>query len=284
MLMISIKAGLRRLVRAVVSGTGATRVGRVAYEGIIDDVMARTQSVSHNGVQLMFVVPNAMNRFRVDTFATKEPETLRWIDDIPEGSDFWDIGANVGLYTCYAGKARRCRVFAFEPSVFNLELLARNIFLNDLIDRATIVPLPLAARRAVSRMQLTSTQWGGALSTFGESFGFDGKPIRPVFEFSTIGLSMADACVLLDIPQPDYIKMDVDGIEHLILSGGESVLRKARGVLIEINEQFDEQVRTSSRILQAAGFRLRDKQRWADAVSDADSPFASTYNQIWFRE
>jgi FkbM family methyltransferase len=57
---------------------------------------------------------------------------------MPRGSVLWDIGANVGLYSCYAVKARDCRVFAFEPSVFNLELLARNIFLNGIADQATM--------------------------------------------------------------------------------------------------------------------------------------------------
>jgi len=52
----------------------------------------------------------------------KEPDTLMWIDKIPEHSVFWDVGANVGLYSCYAAKARNCIVFAFEPSVFNLRV------------------------------------------------------------------------------------------------------------------------------------------------------------------
>jgi len=81
-------------------------------------------------------------------FATKEPETLEWIDRIPEKSVLWDIGANVGLYSCYAAKARGCRVFAFEPSVFNLEILARNIFLNQLTDQITIVPGEFASADA----------------------------------------------------------------------------------------------------------------------------------------
>ena len=105
--------------------------------------MDKTKSVYHHDVELIFTVPNDLNRFRIDTFSTKEPETLEWIEGIPQGSVLWDIGANVGLYTCYAAKARGCHVFAFEPSVFNLELLARNIFLNGLAGQAVIIPLPL---------------------------------------------------------------------------------------------------------------------------------------------
>lgn len=81
---------------------------------------------------MRFYVPNAQCRYRVSSFSTKEPDTLEWMDTIPPGSVIWDIGANVGLYSVYAAKSRGARVFAFEPSVFNLELLARNIFLNQL--------------------------------------------------------------------------------------------------------------------------------------------------------
>ena len=59
--------------------------------------------------------------------------------------------------------------FAFEPSVFNLELLARNIFGNDLVRQITIVPLPLSDTLAVNTLNMTSTEWGGALSSFGQS-------------------------------------------------------------------------------------------------------------------
>ena len=59
-----------------------------------------------------------------------------------EGSTFWDIGANVGIYEHFTGMSRKCHTFAFEPSVFNLEILARNIALNNLGDQS-IVPFAL---------------------------------------------------------------------------------------------------------------------------------------------
>src|SRR6185437_4913944 len=97
---------------------------------VIEGAMSSCTTVSHGGISLRLATPNWLADWRVNTFATKEPETLDWIDSLPEGAVLWDIGANVGLYSVYAAKARRCRVWAFEPSVFNVELLARNIFLN----------------------------------------------------------------------------------------------------------------------------------------------------------
>ena len=75
--------------------------------------MNQTKVIDHSGVKLIFAVPNSLSNYRADSFSTKEPETLEWIDSMPDGSVVWDIGANVGIYSCYAAKHRNCRVFAF---------------------------------------------------------------------------------------------------------------------------------------------------------------------------
>lgn len=261
---------------------GQTIAGRYFYDQVINNALNKTQQVDHGGVSLIFSVSNWVNKYRADSFSTKEPETLEWIDGLPEGSVLWDIGANVGLYSCYAAKRRGVRVFAFEPSVFNLESLARNIYLNGLVERITIVPLPLSDALAVNRLNMTSTEWGGAMSTFGQDYGHDGEIMHKVFEIPTIGLSMINAVELLKIPQPDYIKMDVDGIEHLILKGGIPILSKAQGVIIEINDQFASQAREADLYLQQAGFSLKEK-RHADYFDTVTTAARYTYNQIWVK-
>jgi len=255
-------------------------VGRYIYSLIIGNAMSRTQKVNYHGLELMFSTPNGLNQYRADTFSTKEPETLEWIDNIPSNSVIWDIGANVGLYSCYSAKRCDCKVFAFEPSVFNLELLARNIYINGLTDKITIVPLPLSDSLAVNKLNMTTTDWGGALSTFGQSYGHDGNEMNKIFEFPTIGLSMQNAVELLNIPQPDYIKMDVDGIEHLILKGGMSVLNGVKGILIEINDSFSVQANEASKCLEQAGFTLKEKRH----AEEFDTGMAQyTFNQIWVK-
>jgi FkbM family methyltransferase len=276
-----LKHAIKDGIRSCAIAAGRTRTGRVVIEQLLDASMSRTQKVSHGGVQLVFAVPNALNHFRTSTFSTKEPETLSWIDTIPEESVVWDVGANIGLYSCYAAKARRCRVIAFEPSVFNLELLARNIFLNALTDRITIVSLPLYERVAESTLNMTCTQWGGALSSFGTTRGFDGENMNKVFEFRTIGLPMDEAVSKLDVPYPDYIKMDVDGIEHMILSGGTAVLKRVRGISIEVNDAFADQAFHCRRLLEAAGLHFVSKAH-SEMIENIAS-VRQTFNQVWVR-
>lgn len=277
----TIKKMITSSIHSVVNIAVKTAIGRYCFDQVLNTAMNRTLLIRHQGLELTFVVPNSLGRFRIDTFSTKEPETLEWIDGIPQGSVLWDIGANVGLYTCYAAKSRGCRVFAFEPSVFNLELLARNIFLNGLTDRATIVPLPLSDALAFSTLNMTSTEWGAALSTFGQAYGHDGQALSKIFEFQTIGVSIVDAVRLLKIPQPDVLKIDVDGIEHLILKGGAPILQNVKSVLIEINEEFEKQTVDSARYLRQAGLVLKEK-RHADMFEN--SIFKNSYNQIWHRQ
>jgi FkbM family methyltransferase len=275
-----IKRILDSIAGALVRASDRNRMMRYLYGQIISRAMNSTQRVEHAGIAMTFSVPNAQCRFRAQTFSTKEPETLEWIAGIPRDATLWDVGANVGLYTCYAAKARGCRVFAFEPSVFNLEILARNIFLNDLTQQVVIVPLPLSDRLQISTLNMTTMDWGGALSTFGETYGHEGTPLRKLFEFPTIGLSVADAIGRLEIPPPDYMKMDVDGIEHLILQGGAAVLAGIKGALIEVNDHFTSQADGVSEIMRGAGLSLKSK-RHAEYFDSSKGAERHTFNQIW---
>jgi len=255
--------------------------GRFFLDGVIRRIMSATYVVEHKGVKLKLTTPNSLNYFRASTFSSKEPETLEWIDEIPVGKVLWDVGANVGLYSIYAAKTRSCIVYAFEPSVFNLELLARNIFINNLVDNITLFPFPLTDRLKRSTLNLTTLDWGGALSTFDENYGFDGKELQKVFEQPVIGISMNEAVNGLGLAYPDYIKLDVDGIEQLILSGGKAVLEKVSGVLVEVNDDFVVQAQEVSRLLQEAGLILKEKRH--GEMFENNQRFGMLYNQIWIR-
>ena len=62
------------------------------------------QTLAILNYNIIFFVPNSVVQWRVNTFFSKEPETLEWIDNFKFFKDgvFWDIGANIGLYSIYA--------------------------------------------------------------------------------------------------------------------------------------------------------------------------------------
>ena len=197
------KSKIKSLINLLIKLTIKTRLGLYVLRNLLDSAMGKYIQVSHEGISLKIVTPNSLCEWRAKTFSSKEPETLEWINSFEEKSVVWDIGANIGLYSMYAAKKRNCLVWSYEPSVFNLELLARNIFINGLQSQICIVPFALNEQMGSSSMKMTTTEWGGALSTFGENLGWDGKEVNEIFEFKTIGLSMDEAKGLLKIPQPD---------------------------------------------------------------------------------
>ena len=278
-----IKNTIKNILNSSLKLVYKTMPGRYFFNRLVGTVMENVGETTHNGVHFKFATPNGLCDWRVRTFTSKEPETLEWIDNLPYSSILWDIGANVGLYSVYAAKTRNCMVYAFEPSVFNLELLARNSVLNNQADKICIIPLPLCDKIGNNAMRLTTTEWGGALSTFDKEFGWDGKPIKKVFEFQTIGMSMNDVVSLLKLPQPEYIKIDVDGLEHFILRGGMSVLKELKGILIEINDDFIEQAEDCNRLLTEAGLVLYEK-RHSEMIENNTQGFQHSYNQIWIRK
>lgn len=251
-----------------------TAFGQALIQKEIECAMQRQVRIEHKGVEMTFAVPNAVSRYRAESFSTKEPDTLEWIESIPEGGVLWDVGANVGLYSIYAALLRGCSVFAFEPSVFNLELLARNIALNRLQEQITIVPIALSNVLGVADFRMSNTSWGGALSTFGQRFDQTGADLAAVFAYRTLGLSMDQAATLLQIPVPQFVKMDVDGLEHFIVQGGANVLKQAHSVLVEINDSFADQATIAEHALSQAGLRL---------VRKCDLGAPPHFNQLWNR-
>lgn len=124
---------------------------------------------------------------------------------------------------------------------------------------------------------------GGALSTFDKTFGYDGKELNQVFEYTTLSVTLDDAVAKLGLPSPQYLKIDVDGIEHLILSGGIDVMRSLRSVLIEISNAFREQSVLCEKYLKQAGLVFKDIQM-CEVSSMESTGAAETENQIWVRK
>ena len=64
---------------------------------------------------------------RAETFFTKEPDTIEWIESFDKNDVFLDIGANIGIYSLYAAK-NVSKVWAIEPESLNFAMLNLNIF------------------------------------------------------------------------------------------------------------------------------------------------------------
>ena len=253
------------------------KLGIYISDSFLNSKINHTKRISIKNINFLLHTPTYLTNYRYRTFFSKEPETIEWIDNFEKDSVFFDIGANVGLYSIYASISKNSKVFSFEPSFFNLELLARNIYSNKMEKKIVVVPLPLNDKISISNFDLTSTDWGGALSTFEKGFNDSGEAINPKFSYKTLGISLDRLVETFNLPNPSYIKMDVDGLEHFIISGGRNLISKASEILIEVNDNFLDQNRKVNYFLDEAGFKL-DKKVYAYPKS------RGVANQIWIRK
>ena len=230
------------------------RIGRYFLYKLNNKIISEKKSVEIGDVKLLFYVPNEINRFRVNTFFTKEPETLVWVNGFKENATFFDIGANIGLYSCYAAKKLKCNTFAFEPSFFNLELLSKNIFVNNLSSLIKIVPISLSSEKKISEFNMSNTEWGGALSTFGEKITFDGSDLKSVFRYTTISISL-DECI--------------------------NFLQNTKSVLIEINENVKNNKERCEKPLKDSGLKFLKK---TSLDYNNVGALENCYNHIWVRD
>ncbi len=279
--MLKTKIFILKIFNLIVTLIYNFKIGRTFLYEVINFMINKEKDISHNGVNIRLSIPTRLTYWRAETFSSKEPETLQWIDSFKENETFWDVGANVGLYSIYAAKKSKSEVYCFEPSVFNLELLARNIYINNCTNQIHICPFALSDQNQQSILKLQSKEWGGALSSFNYNIGFDGKELKELFSHNVFGFKIDDLPKKFGLPLPDHIKIDVDGIEHFILRGATALLSKVQSVHIEINDDFYAQSNECNNLLASAGLTLEKKQHSSLIET---SEFGSVYNQTWHRK
>ena len=245
------------------------------------------QTINILDEKVTFFIPNQITQWRVETFFTTEPETLEWIDSFNDNKKiiFWDVGANIGLYSIYAAlKYSDIEIISFEPSTSNLRILSRNISINKLEEKIKISQLPLTKDQNQYLMfEESEFIEGWAMNTFGEGIDFEGKSMQPKNRYKIFGTNINYLIENNILSIPNYIKIDVDGIEHLILEGASDHLDNSeiRSMSIELNENFKDQVNSVLKIMDKSNFRFKNKK---NASMFDNSKFSKIFNYIFEKQ
>lgn len=155
-----------------------------------------------------------------------EPEELALMQaHLPEGGTFLDVGANVGNHSLFAGLfCAAQRIIPFEPNPLAYRLLVLNLILNDLRDRTVFDFVGFGASdldREGFAMSQRHKNLGAARMLAGQG---DIATLRP-------------DDVLHD-EYPDFIKIDVEGMEMQVLRGLQKTIRRTRPVmLVEVDRK-----------------------------------------------
>ena len=132
---------------------------------------------------------------------------------------FFDVGANVGYFTCLALRKRIRQVVAFEPDPLTREVLALNLHLNNFSKKDAVVVLPMALSDSIESRLFYRTH----VSNTGQS-GFTSRNAVGAFEVKVATLDN----LLSDrrLRAPTVLKIDVEGWEDNVLRGAQNLLKK----------------------------------------------------------
>ncbi len=182
-------------------------------------------------------------------------------ESLPAGGTFFDVGANIGIYTSALSRMKRgaLKVVAFEPIPSTIAILQETFLLNEV--KAQIEPVALSSQ--VGELKLSA--FGAGLNNFWIK---DANADVPSISVRTETL---DGWMARHPEQtPSAIKIDVEGHELEVLEGAVETLRRHRpALMVECHcaawdelgvsrKRFDELIRSIGygRITDAGGARV----------------------------
>lgn len=273
-----------KVIQSITRLLGKSRQALVLSEFVEQLTPVVHENTPHGDIK--FYCPGRIPHWRAETLLSKEPETIEWIDGFAPNTVFWDVGANVGVYSLYAARRRDIRVMAFEPSAANYHILSKNIEINEMGSAISGLCIAFSDKSEVGYLNMSNTMPGGALSCFGQSqetYAVCGKTYEVSFNQGMIGFTIDDFIEKFSPPFPNHLKIDVDSIEDKIIAGAAKTLKniQLKSVLIELDTEEKDYCKRVISALENAGLKL---------VSDRHSQtydygeFSSMYNHIFVRE
>jgi FkbM family methyltransferase len=196
------------------------------------------------GDSLCFNISGDLERYRVESIFEKEPETIAWIDSWKASEQekvFYDIGANIGIYSLYAAQtAKKTNIFSFEPVSNNYLALQSNLWLNQ---ATNVYPfnIALSKENKIKNLYLSDLRVGNSGAQIDAPLDEKGGAYHPQKVEKVLSLSVDQLIKNFDLPTPNYIKIDVDGHESDILNGMTDTLKNSelQSILIEFNNQIE---------------------------------------------
>lgn len=144
------------------------------------------------------------------------------------GEVFVELGANIGTETVYALQAGFARAVAFEPEPGNAELLARNLALNGVADRARVVRMAAGAARGTATLHLHPRNKGN--HTIGRRAARDGMEAITI-DVVPAGEALRDLGIPAD--EVGLVWVDTEGFEPQAIAGLGELLARSVPIVLE---------------------------------------------------
>jgi len=240
---------LKRLVRWL----GLNEILSTPYWKLVFTLSDDTRTHTVGNETVMFRTTTFSEFRRFDDLVGERPILEDVLHSLNESDVFYDIGANVGTYTCFAAsKLGAGNVIGFEPERKNAARLRENLAQNDLDAQ-------------VFEVALSNTDGTIELELAGEDAGEGEHSIAIGEPQETIEVKTAKGDTFIEthaISVPSVIKIDVEGAELSVLQGMEQALRNhCRLVYVEIHpNKLEEHGGTPAEVhslLEEMGFEVK---------------------------
>jgi FkbM family methyltransferase len=188
--------------------------------------------VSLGGVDLVVPLNEDVGRHIYYLGAHETEDVAYLIKQLRPDDICFDVGANLGYYTVMMAKAvPEGKVYAFEPDPFCHALLQLNVRMNQL-ENVVVNCSALGERPG------TSSFFRCTDSAFNSFRDTARKPVSSVIEVPVTTLD--EFVATNDLPRVDFVKVDVEGAEGLVLAGAKKLLQshanRPRLLLLEVVE------------------------------------------------
>ncbi|GAA3975266.1 FkbM family methyltransferase [Mucilaginibacter dorajii] len=188
---------------------------------------------------------------------------------------FLDVGANVGSYTLLASGICQAKSITIEASKNTAEITQKNINLNKLQDKVTLINAAAGATNGTLNFSKNQDTTNHIISN-NELANTD---------VETVNVISVDSLTIIE--KPALIKIDVEGFETEVLNGMVNTLKQPslKAIIIELNGSgarygFNEEKIHQNLLLN--GFEPYQYDPFARALTILDS--FGNYNTIYCRD
>jgi len=180
---------------------------------------ARAVFTLENGLRFECALSDSAGRILtvVGTIEAAEREFVR--QTLNPGDVFFDVGANLGLFTLTAAQrvGPTGRVYAFEPSLREAQYLRRNLELNQLTN-VTIVTQAVSDQCGTARFAIAADGGNNSLMK-------NDHPQQQIQQWQEVEVTTLDTFIATHtVPRVDVMKIDVEGGEVNVLRGAAHLL------------------------------------------------------------
>jgi len=172
---------------------------------------------------------------------------------LTESSNVWDVGANVGVFTFAASSvAHKGAVVSIEADIWLANILRKTAMFKEYASNTVcVLPVAISNENSVASFMVAARgRASNALETAGgrsQMGGVREKQYVPTLTLDTL---------LNTFPPPDFVKIDVEGAEYMVLQGAKNIINSVRPKFyVEVGSDVSSQVMT---LFSSAGYVAYD--------------------------